>query len=820
MKPRKTLNWIAPLALCLAGAARADWALVDDMESGSSWTGTGAIAADPADPSNQVFAMPRPGTATISAYRAIPNITNGTTATLFFRVRTTGPAGQADWGFGASDEAAPTSVTPVFNAYEAHARIANDTSATPIGPGIGFDVRNGGGFARVVQVDNDIWYNVWMVVDNANDRTTFYFNTGWDSATSGGTLSFPNAGFRNGTAANALVSFMVANNRTSSTGYIDDIYIDTTGENLTNPTFIDTDGDGLPDQWEIDNGLDPEDDGTIDPDNGADGDPDEDGLKNIDELNHGTDPQNPDSDGDGLSDGDEVSGASNAYNGAPTDPALADSDGDGASDGDENGALNTQFGNAPTDPNNPDTDGDGMSDGYELTCNTPGSALDPNDDGSTDPTQAPDADRDGDGLTNLNEYEGAVPRPRTRADLADTDGDGYDDQAEDNFGAWGGIEFTGTNPTNPDTDGDGILDGLENPDLPGFPGLGVYPTNSDPNLADTDGDSFSDKFEVDNGSDPADPNSKPPQPSGFTLIESFEGGGMTIGQTFHGVNGWTSSFPDLTLVEDEPIAGGDRVGRITRHPGGSSYPAFKSLEPLGLQIPEGQTGTIFLQIYCPTNQVNASLGFSDRTPAATEDFGAYEAQAVVFRNSITRVRDAGVFRDASTYRVGQWMNIWIVADNAADTVKVYWESPEGQSGRIDITEDDGSNPFNFRNGTTDALNTVLLMYAADSNAETFVYVDNIHVDPTAENLSTPAAAKPLPPPPSSDLRITSVTRNGNGDLVIKFAPGGPGHILTSSNDLVSPFTLEPAATYDGVDTFTVPAAALNPGRDFFRVETE
>src|SRR5690606_36388269 len=143
-------------------------------------------------------------------------------------------------------------------------------------------------------------------------------------------------------------------NRTNSTGNIDDINIHTTGENLSNAAIIETDGDGLPDQWEIDNGLDAEDDGAVNPLDGADGDPDNDGLKNIDAFLLGTDPRKPDTDGDGLSDGDEVSGASNTYNGAPTNPLLADTDGDGVSDGDEiSGAMNTAFGNAPTDPNNP-----------------------------------------------------------------------------------------------------------------------------------------------------------------------------------------------------------------------------------------------------------------------------------------------------------------------------------------------------------------------------------------------------------------------------------------------------------------------------------
>ena len=82
-------------------------------------------------------------------------------------------------------------------------------------------------------------------------------------------------------------------------------------------------------------------------------DTDGDGISDLDEVStYGTNPSANDSDGDGLSDGDEI----NVHN---TDPTVADSDGDGLSDGDE---INIHG----TDPLNNDTDGDGMSDGDEV----------------------------------------------------------------------------------------------------------------------------------------------------------------------------------------------------------------------------------------------------------------------------------------------------------------------------------------------------------------------------------------------------------------------------------------------------------------------
>jgi hypothetical protein len=128
----------------------------------------------------------------------------------------------------------------------------------------------------------------------------------------------------------------------------------------------DSDGDGMLDVWEIANFGDLTRVGTEDEDVPA-----PDGLTNKQEHDKRTDPKNPDSDGDLLTDGDEV-------NTHMTNPNNSDSDDDGLSDGAE---VVTHMSN----PNSDDSDGDGLSDGDEVnTIGTSPILADSDGDGQDD----------------------------------------------------------------------------------------------------------------------------------------------------------------------------------------------------------------------------------------------------------------------------------------------------------------------------------------------------------------------------------------------------------------------------------------------------
>jgi len=315
-----------------------------------------------------------------------------------------------------------------------------------------------------------------------------------------------------------------------------------------NPSIVDTDYDGLDDLWE-ETWFGNDERGVAvthtiaDPNplpnellqTGTD-DPDGDNCNNGCEYVRGTNPWNPDSDADGLTDGEE------AYV-VFTDPLVQDTDGDLLTDCQEvrnslsyrlprpvraAGTLptasigleigcdsvtpyvtNPRIGDTDgdrltdgaeiltylTDPINPDTDGDGLSDGEEVlgipNTDTVRYPLIINITFYRFPTDPLDADSDDDNLSDGNE----VLIYGTNPSQADTDSDGINDDVELNgytVNVNGANRLYTTTPTVADTDGDGMNDGDERAGWSSTVNevdVHFYP---DPHSADADADGVTD----------------------------------------------------------------------------------------------------------------------------------------------------------------------------------------------------------------------------------------------------------------------------------------------------------------------------------------
>ena len=280
----------------------------------------------------------------------------------------------------------------------------------------------------------------------------------------------------------------------------------------------DPDGDGLTSGEELDIGTDP-----LDPDT------DSDGLNDGEEvLEYGADPLDPDTDADGLTDGGEIE--------EETDPLDDDTDNDGLMDGTEM--------DAGTDPNNDDSDGDGIQDGTELGLTEPeGDDTDPDHfvpDADPDTTTDPlDSDTDDGGVIDGDEDTNG----NGMIDPGELDpNDGSDDMPDDDCDDDGWLDWEeeeiGTDPCDPDTDGDGVPDpedGDEDSD-----GDGIIDA-LDP---DSDNDGFPDGAEDANGNGIVDPGETDPdkpnrlQGSGCTCRTADGGGAGPLALALALVMGW------------------------------------------------------------------------------------------------------------------------------------------------------------------------------------------------------------------------------------------------------------------------------------------
>lgn len=216
-------------------------------------------------------------------------------------------------------------------------------------------------------------------------------------------------------------------------------------------------------------------------------------------------------------------------------------------------------------------------------------------------------------------------------------------------------------------------------------------------------------------------------------FESYTVASYNGGSTAFVANGgpWESNVGGTGLVAiEEESPGGNKY---LAHGWGSGFRgANASVSPTA----EGNSASYYFQIRTEDETPDVSYGISDMPTGLLNSFGDFEAQVALTYSDTEGIRlgarNGGSFELSlvTGLSANTWYDVWIVADNAADTYDVYF----GASGDPNALGALVANDFAFRNGT-------------DSNdLVTFLTLSNRHEDNQAnvDNLSYNAAAVPEP----------------------------------------------------------------------------
>ncbi|MCX8157999.1 MAG: cadherin-like domain-containing protein [Verrucomicrobiae bacterium] len=283
------------------------------------------------------------------------------------------------------------------------------------------------------------------------------------------------------------------------------------------------------------------------------------------------------------------------------------------------------------------------------------------------------------------------------------------------------------------------------------------------------------------------------RPSGFVLFEDFQA--LTPGP-LNGQNNWLASN-EVQVVAD-PVEPRNRVLCISNS---TTADAWRALGPL--TISNNVTATVFWRFRRADTDVNMSHGLSDSLPPASRNFADFEAQLQSNGSGLTplNARDAGAFKGLRVFTPNVWFSVWLVVDNANDLYRVYLQGDDLTVPTLmTSTADPSEFAFTFRNTTGDGINlntgpvvsnlTVFLIRASGSvNHVGPFYLDDIYVDLLGANL-----ANPLPPPKPAGVEIFP----GTAEATLVWAPvpgvtnyivkrgtttGGPYQRLGTNNDV-------------------------------------
>ena len=439
-----------------------------------------------------------------------------------------------------------------------------------------------------------------------------------------------------------------------------------------------------------------------------------------------------------------------------------------------------------------DDDADGLLDDWELSFAADLTEL-------TGLVEGPGpgagtGDFDGDGISDLDEYDlSQTTQPGINPILADTDDDGLDDDEEL---AGAGLRPI-TSPVRDDTDGDGLNDKIET-NSGTF--LDVTDSGSDPTLPDSDGDGSRDGFEVEKGSVPTSITSRPVLPASVEVVAVTDdlSTGLSTATTYtHAVSGGGVATVNGVVFEELGVA--------------ATPVNFNWLISSGAK---GEIDPIRNEDWVPANGGVTGPGLLDL-------FGGF-TYAVVGNPGVTQTYVLSGLTVGQSYKFKLFVRKW-------DT--------EGSGRPIDLVFTNGAtidHPFGafladrpgivLNNGNDDSAYYISYTYVAE--ATELVVEAPIHTSAAAASGSFHmyGMTNEVVGPPSTELKITSVTRTPGGDIVINFTgAAATQYDVTKSADLTTAFgplatPLTATTNSSGIGQVQIPASEASEAQEFYRIE--
>ncbi len=252
-------------------------------------------------------------------------------------------------------------------------------------------------------------------------------------------------------------------------------------------------------------------------------------------------------------------------------------------------------------------------------------------------------------------------------------------------------------------------------------------------------------------------------------VDDFES--YQLGPVDTATTNWKANTTDNdAVIELDPANADNKVMSLSQAP--TQQSAAYCILSSETSIPEGETKTLFLR-FRTNGSTDQAFGMTniDTPPTGGTDWGAFRPQ-IRWTGGILGVRDGGTWRDLRPITANKWYCVWMVINNATDTLKVYLKEEIADATAADILSVGTQTSFGFRAATTEALDRIYWR-AQSNNAALKVFVDDIAIMP-GESLVVPPVAKQRAhfPTPANGATLVGVPSGiGQVDLVLSWKAG-------------------------------------------------